>query len=215
MRVRVLGGFGVSVGGRALGNNAWRLRKAATLIKLLALAEGHRLHQEQAMEYLWPDLGRKAAYNNLRQVLYTARRALSSDSSSVSRYLQVHDGWLMLCPERFLWVDADAFEEAARTARRAGEPAAYRAAIDLYAGELLPEDRYEGWAEQRREALRQTYLALLIEMAGVHEEQREWEAAIAALGRVVDVDPASERALVGLMRLYAASGRRREAILRY
>jgi len=215
MRVRVLGGFGVSVGGRALGNNAWRLRKAATLIKLLALAEGHRLHQEQAMEYLWPDLGRKAAYNNLRQVLYTARRALSSDSSSVSRYLQVHDGWLMLCPERFLWVDADAFEEAARTARRAGEPAAYRAAIDLYAGELLPEDRYEGWAEQRREALRQTYLALLIEMADVHEEQREWEAAIAALGRVVDVDPASERALVGLMRLYAASGRRREAILRY
>ena len=49
--------------------------------------------------------------------------------------------------ESDLWVDVDAFEEAAATARRTKDPAAYRAALDLYGGELLPGDRYEGWAE--------------------------------------------------------------------
>jgi len=34
------------------------------LIKLLALARGHRLHREQAMEYLWPGLDPEAAANN-------------------------------------------------------------------------------------------------------------------------------------------------------
>jgi hypothetical protein len=39
------------------------------------------------------------------------------------------------------------------------------AALDLYSGDLLPEDRYAEWAETRREQLRETYLALLTEVA--------------------------------------------------
>ena len=35
-------------------DGAWRLRKARELVKLLALARGHRLHREQAMDALWP-----------------------------------------------------------------------------------------------------------------------------------------------------------------
>ena len=77
----------------------------------------------------------------------------------------------MLCPEGDLWVDVDAFEEAAAIARRAREPGAYRAAIELYAGELLPEDRYEEWTQERRETLRQTRLRLLVELARLHEER--------------------------------------------
>jgi DNA-binding SARP family transcriptional activator len=38
IRVRLLGGFRISVGDRTLPENAWRLRKAASLVKLLALA---------------------------------------------------------------------------------------------------------------------------------------------------------------------------------
>lgn len=84
----------------------------------------------------------------------------------------------MLCPEGPLWVDAEAFEEAASTARHTSEPAAYRAALDLYAGDLLPEDRYETWAEDWREGLRRSYLGLLVALAGLHEERDEFEPAI-------------------------------------
>src|SRR5438874_2119397 len=34
---------------------AWRLKKARELVKLLALAPGHRLHREQVMDVLWRD----------------------------------------------------------------------------------------------------------------------------------------------------------------
>jgi hypothetical protein len=37
-RVKMLCGFSVSVGSRVLEENAWRLKNAAALVKLLALA---------------------------------------------------------------------------------------------------------------------------------------------------------------------------------
>ena len=45
VRVRLLGGFGVVVGSRTVEEGSWRLRKAGTLVKLLALAPRHRLHR--------------------------------------------------------------------------------------------------------------------------------------------------------------------------
>src|SRR5829696_2374474 len=141
MRLWLLGEFRVSVGPRTITRDTWRLKKAASLVKLLALAEGHRLHSEQMVEYLWPTLTPKAASNNLRQVLHAARRVLEPDPAA-SRRLVLRDGWLALCPEGRLWVEAEAFVEATRTARRVGEPAVYRAAIDLYACDLRPGGRY-------------------------------------------------------------------------
>ncbi len=150
VRISLLGGFWVSVGSRVIEEDEWRLRKAASLVKLLALAPGHRMHREQAMELLWPGLDRKAAANNLHQALHFARRALEPEAAASSHLLRLHDELLELCPNNALWVDVEAFEEAARRARRSGEPAAYTSALDLYAGDLLPEDLYEGWAEERR-----------------------------------------------------------------
>src|SRR3712207_5684770 len=98
VRVWLLGGFRVSVGSRILEDRHWRLKRAAILVKLLALAAGHRLHREQVMDLLWPDSGRKSASNNLRQALHAARRALAPDPTMGSRYLGSKDELLVLCP---------------------------------------------------------------------------------------------------------------------
>ena len=134
----MLGGFQVAVGSRTLGAKRWRLRKAADLVKVLALAPKHRLPRERAMELLWPDSGREAASNNLRRALYISRKAF--DAVAGSRYLASEDRSLVLSPENELWVDVEAFEEATALARRSRNPAAYRAALELYTGDLLPED---------------------------------------------------------------------------
>jgi len=176
VRVEMLGGFLFRVGSRAIGQSEWGLKKAAALTKLLALAPDHRLHREQVMEALWPHLESRAASNNLRRTLHAARKAL--DPAASSRYLASEQGRLVLCPEGELWVDVEAFEEAAETARRECEPATYRAALDLYAGELLPGDRYEEWAEDRRQGLRRLNLALLMELASMYEERGEYRPAI-------------------------------------
>jgi predicted ATPase/DNA-binding SARP family transcriptional activator/DNA-binding CsgD family transcriptional regulator len=218
LRIWLLGGFRVSVGSRSIGEQEWHLRKAQSLLKLLALAPGHRLHREQAMELVWPDLHPEAALNNLHYALHVARRTLDPSapaSSAASRYLHLRGEQLVLCPDSLLWVDVEAFEEAAATARHALEPAAFRAAIDLYSGELLPEDRYEPWVEERRAELRGLYLSLLLALAALYEERKEFELGIEAVGRVVAVEPTHEGAHVELMRLYALSGRRREALSQY
>jgi DNA-binding SARP family transcriptional activator len=217
VRIRLLGGFRVSVETRVVEEDAWQLRKAASLVKLLALASNnHRLHREQTMEALWPNLGRKAAANNLRVALHAARRILDPDPAVASRCLASQGKQIALCPEGHLWVDVEAFEEAAAAAaRRAREPAAYRAAIELYTGELLPEDRYEEWAEKKREELRATYLSLLGKLAALYEERGEFGPAVETLRRAVTEEPTNEEAHAGLMRLYAVSDRRREALAQY
>ncbi len=45
------------------------------------------------------------------------------------------------------------FERSAAEAHRKATPATYRAALALYRGELLPENRYDDWVEDRREEL--------------------------------------------------------------
>jgi DNA-binding SARP family transcriptional activator len=198
VRVWLLGGFSVSVESRTIGQGAWRLRKAAALVKLLALAPGHCLHREQAMDLLWPDSGRKVASNSLRKVLHTARRTLDPDPVAGPRYLASENESLALCPSGDLWVDVETFEKAAATARREHEPATYRAALDLYAGELLPTDRYEEWAEGRRQELRRTFLSLLVELAGIYEQRGEYGPGIEALRKVVAEEPTNQEATHGV-----------------
>jgi DNA-binding SARP family transcriptional activator len=115
-----------------VSEGAWHLRKAKSLVKLLALAYGHAQHREQLMELLWPNLGRRAATNNLRGSLHSARTALASDPPvAASRYLASKEERIALCQELELWVDVEAFEEAASAARHSHDPAAYRAALEL------------------------------------------------------------------------------------
>lgn len=209
----MLGGFRISIGDRTIGESSWRLRKAASLVKLLTLARDHQLHREQVMDLLWPDSGRRAASNNLRRVLHTARRVL--DPTAGSRYLASKGEILALCPGVDLRVDVEAFEEAAATARRSRDPAAYRAALDLYAGELLPGDRYEAWVEDRREELRRLYLTLLVELGGLYEQYGDYGRAVEALRRVVVEEPTNEEGHASLMRVYAVSDQQAEALAQY
>jgi predicted ATPase len=163
--VGLLGTFSVSLNGDAVPDGAWRLRKAKTLIKLLALAPERRLHVEQAAELLWPERDPDSARNNLHQAMFAARRALDSIGIDGRRCLELHAEVVALGRHNLVEIDSVSFERAAATARELGTPAAYRAALDAYGGELLPEDRYEDWAESRRAELGELHLALTSEAA--------------------------------------------------
>ena len=141
--VTLLGGFSAAVDGEPVPETAWRLKKARELVKLLALAPDHRLHREQVMDVLWRELAPAAAANNLHQAVHVARRALAPDAISV------RDEVLSLAAD----VDVNRLELAAADARRTGTPAAYRATLAIWGGELLPENRYDDWVSDRRDAL--------------------------------------------------------------
>jgi DNA-binding SARP family transcriptional activator len=178
LHVVLLGGFSVRVGNHAVPSS-WRLRKAKTLVKLLALADGHRVHRDVLAEVLWPGLDPPAAANNLHQVLHAARRALASDGSHSSDVLCLRDDIAILWPDGDLIVDADIFAAAAQRALRSGSAEDYGAALKLYTGELLPEDRYADWSVPHRERLAALHEALTEGRARALLERRDPEPAVA------------------------------------
>ncbi len=114
LRISVLGGFRAEVGGRPVAEDAWRRSGAAALVKLLAVTPGHRMHREQLIDVLWPDLDQAAGARRLTKALHFARRALAAGQ------VRLRDDLVSLEADG-LWVDVDAFEAAARRGRhRAG-----------------------------------------------------------------------------------------------
>ena len=65
-----------------------------------------------------------------------------------------------------LRIDVEVFEGTAAEAEHSPSIDRHRAAVDLYRGDLLPEDRFDAWAIGRREALRDRHLNLLVDLAG-------------------------------------------------
>jgi predicted ATPase/DNA-binding SARP family transcriptional activator len=217
LRVWLLGAFRVAVGSRIIDDSAWRLRKARDLIKLLALAPGHRLHRERVIEALWSGVDLAAAGNSLYQILHFARHTLQPNlpRRKSPAYLRLHDDIIVLGPSGQVHVDVTDFEAAASAARITKGRSAYRAALDLYAGDLLPDDVYDEWAAARRDGLQQLRQALRLELAGSHEEHEEFDQALTVLGDVLEQDPLSEEAHARLMRLHALSGDRHKALGQY
>ena len=133
LRLHLLGGFHVAVDGRLVEPSVWRLRHAATLVKLLALAPGHHLHRERLARQLWPASPPSAAAGSLNYALHVARRALRpAPAAPAGRWLTWQGDLLALGSTEAVWTDVAAFETAAAIAHRAGDRAmTARVVIDL------------------------------------------------------------------------------------
>jgi DNA-binding SARP family transcriptional activator/tetratricopeptide (TPR) repeat protein len=196
VRIELLGRFRVVVGHDEVVADVWPGRRAAELVQLLALADGHRLTRDQVVEALWPHLDVEAGAANLRKAAHYARQELASSEAVVLR-----GGQVALFPSRAVETDADRFESGARAALAGRDAAACAAAASAYTGDLLPEALYEGWTQAPRERLRSSYVELL-------RRSGQWE-------RLVDVEPTDEPAYRELMRRDLAAGSRPAAIRWY
>lgn len=190
----LLGGFSVAVDGRDVPASAWGRRQAASLVKMLALAPGRRLHREQVMEALWPGLAPDAAAPRLHKAAHYARRALGLESGGIT----ARNDMIELFPGDVVHVDAVEFRRAAEAALAGGAEERATAALQLYAGPLLPEDLYETWAEEHRDALRQLHVDLL-------RFTRRWE-------ELLQEDPLDEQAHLALAQALAGRGDARGAL---
>ena len=196
VRVDLLGKFRVAINDRDVSVSDWRRERSAALVKLVALSAGHRLHREQAMEALWPEMSPDASSANLRKAIHFARSALGE-----RELIALRNDIVTLAPDRELLIDVEAFEAEATAALRADDPLACARAAERYGGELLPDDRYIEWTEEPRERLRQLYTQVL-KSAGL------WEQLLA-------VDPTDEAAQRALMQAALDAGNRGEVIRQF
>lgn len=214
MQIRLLGGFGVDRGGVPVDGRVWRLRKARTVVKMLALTREQRLHRDVLIEALWPDRAPLSAVNNLHQALHVARRVLAGEESS-NGLLELRDDFVVLLAGGLVDVDVRTFERLAAVGRTSGDLTELRAAVAAYTGDLLPEDRFEDWAGRPREELREGFCDLLVDLADAAAAAGQEVEALDALQRAISIDPLHEGAVRSVMRRHAAMGRSSEALAQY
>jgi len=214
LRIALLGGFGVGVGTEPVPDEAWRRRKPAALLKILALAPGYRVHRERLMDLLWPELELAAAGANLRKAIHQARSALDDASRGAARLIEFQNDVVGLASDGLV-VDATSFLSALTAARRSGEADGYRSALAWYAGDLLPDDPYEEWADAARRELHDAYVGGLAEWCVLLEANGDIESAMEAARTLVAAEPTREESHAFLMRLYGLAGRRSDALRQY
>ena len=196
VEITMLGRFAVVVDTVPMAESSWTRRQAAALVKVLALAPDRRMHREQLIDLVWPEDTLDEAVPKLHKAAHYARRALAVPDAVVLRGDQV-----TLLPGTETTVDVVQFEELARQALANEDVVAARRALALYGGQLLPQDRYDEWAEERREQLRLRHLDLL-RLGGRWEE-------------LVELDAGDEAAHVALMQRHTANGDRHAALRQF
>jgi DNA-binding SARP family transcriptional activator len=178
---------------------------ATQVVKILA-ANGS-MHLDQLVELLWPDappgVGRRRLHNVLSRVRKIFGDLVVRNGQTLTLNLGVN-------------LDAAAFESTARSALAladSGGPAGLLLgnALELYRGELLPDDRFEEWAVVPRERLRQLALRCIGAAARLAESEDDVIAAIGWLERAIELSPLDESPYIEAARLLIRAGRRGRA----
>jgi DNA-binding SARP family transcriptional activator/TolB-like protein len=216
LEIVLLGPFKVLVDGEPVDERRWQRRKAKTLIKLLAVEPHHQMHREQLAEMLWPELDPETSLANLHKIIHAARRALEPQLQQGARssFINTEGQQVILCASNLI-IDAEVFEQTLSAAFKSNDPNDYEAGLAVYKGDLLIEDPYEDWAAVKREKLRLLYRDSLRRLALLYEQDGRTDLAIARLNELIARDPSNEEAHRTVMRLWARTGKRSQALLQY
>ncbi len=78
LHLDLLGGFSIRLDSREVPQAAFARRKACSLLKLMALQPGYRLHRYQANDRLWPDLPPRRSAAQLYKAVHHVRQAFAT-----------------------------------------------------------------------------------------------------------------------------------------
>ena len=188
-------------------------RKVRTLLRLLATRRGRFIPTDVIVDVLWSDRPPGDPAANLQVLVNRARRAVGT-----ARLIVTGPGGYALTPDTFCTVDTEQFLAAERECRNLGGRAALtagQAALRIYHGDPLAEDRYAAWAEQYRDAVLRARQQLLERMAELAVACGEVALAVDCASDAVAAEPLRESAALGLVRALEAAGDRAGALRHY
>ena len=189
VRVQTLGRFGVSVGGQEVATGEWGSRRARTLLKRLVVARGWPVTRDELTDALWPD--------EPDPTVLSAR--LSVQLSAVRRVL----GGGVVADRQTVALDLNHVATDLEVLLNATDDGAV---IDAYAGEFLPEERYEDWVAPMREQARSHFTrAAHRRLAGLLDAG-DVAGAIDLAQSVIAADPYDEAAHAALADAHALAG---------
>ena len=202
-------GFGrgrVECGGREIPLSEW---EAASVRHLLFYLLTHPLRsRDQIAAVFWPELPPKKVKASFHTTKFRLKRVLGQEALYFDGCCyQVH-------PDLGYWFDVAEFEGLLKGTGPGRRIEQLQQAIALYQGDFL-EDCYADWCLPLREALREQCLEAVEELARRLLARRQYRPAIQTLRRGLEMDDLRERLHCGLMRAYALSGQRSQALAQY
>lgn len=206
----LFGGFGLSSWD---GSEVTSLgRRDRALLAYLALCPGQREARDILATLLWSQRQDEQARHSLAQSTSVIRKALDdADKSFV-----LSDAESLALDGAAFAVDVLAFQELVSD----GSREALKRAAELYTGDFLSgiETRSEGfdqWVDDERNRLRGLATDNLARLMYLDADAGDWEPAIEAASRVLDLNLLREDAHRVLMISYAQTGRRTLALQQY
>jgi tetratricopeptide (TPR) repeat protein len=181
LKVFLLGRFEVELEGAPIPNGAWRRRRAADLMKLMALAPSHAMTRERVMDALWPDAAPEQSANNVHRALYDLRVVLGGP------FVYPDKGVIRL---RDAWVDVDELNALCDR----GDPPSLAAATALYRGDLCPDDPYSAHLDAPRRAARQRFVDASLLLAHHRLASADPANAARTARLLLQIDPGNEEA---------------------
>jgi len=161
LSIRCFGGFSLAIKGRPVDLTTIKPR-ARAMLRLLAVHAGNPVHREVLQAAFWPDADAETGARNLHVAVSSLRSWLEPGVGRGGSSLVLREGdAYRLAIQADAEVDLVQFSKAlaaARVARlRGGVDAVvthFQQALELYAGELLPEDGPAEWVIEPRERFR-------------------------------------------------------------
>ncbi|TCO42595.1 ATP/maltotriose-dependent transcriptional regulator MalT [Kribbella antiqua] len=209
VRIECLGGFRVLRDGKAVQLGEWPSKKARDLLKILVARRCRPVARVQLLDLLWPDQEESVASPRLSVALSTVRAVLDPGKKyPADRFVGADRATIWLDGDQTA-VDVELFLHDAREGLTTSDLRLLRTAEASYSGDFLEEDVYADWAAGMREEAR----ALYVRVARVLAERgrRDPDAAAGYLLRILQRDQYDERAHLGLVSAFQASGAHGEA----
>lgn len=213
--VQCLGVFRLSVDGREVDLTSVR-PVARSVLRALAIRAGEPVHRDRLIEEFWPTRRPAAGLHNLHVAISALRGALDAEVPGDALRLLARDGdAYVFAPGRRIVTDLQRVHAQLRIAADHGreghhtaQAAALRAALELYAADILPEDGPAEWVVQPRERWRLKLARAATRLADLELRAGDLRAAIAAAERALELDQWSDAAWRALVAAHTRAGDR-------
>ncbi len=194
-------------------------RSGQSILRYLAVQPGHSATFDILMALLWPEDEAEAAQPKLHSAISALRRSLNGGykCNPGGGYIVCRNRVYSLNPDVVIRTDVDEFLHCYEMELRTSEEriALYEKACRLYTGPFLPEDMYADWSFLQREHLNQVYITMCRTLTDHYLNTKSYEAAAKWATSILKVNRCDEEAHRKLIQIYAAQGRRIEALQQY
>jgi DNA-binding SARP family transcriptional activator len=194
-------------------------RSGQSILRYLAVQPGHSATFDALMAILWPEDGLEVAQPKLHSAISALRHSLNQGykCNPGSGYIVCKNRVYSLNPAVVIQTDVDDFLQYYEVERQTSDEriALYEKACSLYTSPFLPEDLYADWSFLQREHLNRVYLSMCRVLSDHYLKTKCYEDAAKWATSILKVNRCEEEAHRQLIQVYAAQGRRLEAIQQY